>query len=297
MFALAIGGVAVAGSRGQFTSSPTYSSRLRAERRAKLGAPEAATTTKLSLSTGCSPLNKLPFDTDSDFTGRVAAKIVTKGMSNDFLFEKGQDMKEVSCGNYEVDTSIALNEEFGFYLFPVGNETDLNTVLDSGCSHEGDARCPSFASPSALAGLTQCTRMYEDPGSGDKFYNRVFDGEQTSFTWGSCDTTCAVAHPKACPAPVKEDGPHQYWRYRLLEKEYAWNVKEIQFFQTQSSTTRRNRLLQRRAKSEVMAVVLNASNLVNGAVTVATDLSTTTCILGGRIGHLATRHNHGSVSI
>ncbi len=230
VFALAIGGVAVAGSRGQFTSSPTYSSRLRAERRAKLGAPEAATTTKLSLSTGCSPLNKLPFDTDSDFTGRVAAKIVTKGMSNDFLFEKGQDMKEVSCGNYEVDTSIALNEEFGFYLFPVGNETDLNTVLDSGCSHEGDARCPSFATPSALAGLTQCTRMYEDPGSGDKFYNRVFDGEQTSFTWGSCDTTCAATHPKACPALVKEDGPHQYWRYRLLEKEYAWNVKEIQFF-------------------------------------------------------------------
>ena len=110
VFALAIGGVAVAGSRGQFTSSPTYSSRLRAERRAKLGAPETTTTTtKFSLSTGCSPLNKLPFDTDSDFTGRVAAKIVTKGMSNDFLFEKGQDMKEVSCGNYEVDTSIALN--------------------------------------------------------------------------------------------------------------------------------------------------------------------------------------------
>ena len=66
----------------------------------------------------------------------MAAKIVTKGMSNDFLFEKGQDMKEVSCRNYEVDTSIALNEEFGFYLFPIGNETDLNTVLDSGCSHE-----------------------------------------------------------------------------------------------------------------------------------------------------------------
>ena len=73
--------------------------------------------------------------------------------------------------------------------------------------------------------------------------------------------------------------------------------KKYNSFQTQSSTTRRNRLLQRRAKSEVMAVVLNASNLVNGAVTVATDLSTTTCILGGRIGHLATRHNHGSVSI
>ena len=44
VFALAIGGVAVAGSRGQFTSSPTYSSRLRAERRAKLGAPETPTT-------------------------------------------------------------------------------------------------------------------------------------------------------------------------------------------------------------------------------------------------------------
>ena len=68
--------------------------------------------------------------------------------------------------------------------------------------------------------------------------------------------------------------------------------KKYNSFQTQSSTTRRNRLLQRRAKSEVTAVVLNASNLVNMAVTVATDLSTTTCILGGRIGHLATRHNH-----
>ena len=57
---------------------------------------------KFTLHTGCSPLNKLPFDTTTDFTGRVGAKIVTKSMSNEFLFEKGIAMSETSCGNYEV---------------------------------------------------------------------------------------------------------------------------------------------------------------------------------------------------
>ena len=84
VFALAIGGVAVAGSRGQLHLPPRILRGSARERRAKLGAPEAATTTKFSLSTGCSPLNKLPFDTDSDFTGRVAASTCHQRMSNDF---------------------------------------------------------------------------------------------------------------------------------------------------------------------------------------------------------------------
>ena len=62
------------------------------------------------------------------------------------------------------------------YLYLIGDTSDESTVLDSGCMHEGDARCPAFASPSALAGIEQCTTKYTDPGSGDVFYNRVFDG-------------------------------------------------------------------------------------------------------------------------
>ena len=38
------------------------------------------------------------------------------------------------------------------YLYPIGDTSDETTVLDDGCLHEGDARCPAFASPAALVG-------------------------------------------------------------------------------------------------------------------------------------------------
>ena len=230
---IALGALGVASQssslgRGQLKlgSSNTTSNKV-VVRQSRLGNGSPRT---ISLHTGCSPLNKLPFDTSSDWTGKIGAKVVSKSMQSDFRFENAQNLQETSCGNYEGTVDLEVGEEFGFYLYPLGDESDESTVLDNGCLHEGDGRCPAFSSPSALSGIEQCTSKYSDPGSGDVFYNRVFDGETLAYNWGTCETTCAAPHPKACPAPVKEDGPHQYWRYRLLEKEYAWNVKEIQFF-------------------------------------------------------------------
>ena len=120
-------------------------------------------------------------------------------MQSDFRFENAQNLQETSCGNYEGTVDLEVGEEFGFYLYPLGDESDESTVLDNGCLHEGDARCPAFSSPSALAGIEQCTSKYSDPGSGDVFYNRVFDGETLAYNWGTCETTCANSGPPGCP--------------------------------------------------------------------------------------------------
>ena len=113
----------------------------------RLGAGSPQT---ISLHTGCSPLNKLPFDTSSDWTGKIGAKVVSKSMQSDFRSENAQNLQETSCGNYEGTVDLEVGEEFGFYLYPLGDESDESTVLDNGCLHEGDARCPAFSSPSAL---------------------------------------------------------------------------------------------------------------------------------------------------
>ena len=178
----------------QKSSSLTMGSGVR---RARLGAGGPQTVT---LHTGCSPLNKLPFDASGDWTGAIGAKVVSKSMSSDFRYEAALDMVETSCGNYEATVDLAVGEEFGFYLHPIGDDSDVNTALDNGCLHEGDARCPAFSSPSALAGIETCTSKHEDPGSGDVFYNRVFDGTTLSFNWGTCETTCAADGPPGCPA-------------------------------------------------------------------------------------------------
>ena len=157
-----------------------------------------ASSGEFTLHTGCSPLNKLSYGFSG--AGTVGARIVSKSMSNDFRFEQAVEMKEVSCGNYAIsDFPLEEGEEFGFYLYPIGDTSDETTVLDDGCLHEGDARCPAFASPAALVG-GECTVKYTDPGSDDVFYNRVYDGSTTAYTWGSCEATCAVGQPDGCPA-------------------------------------------------------------------------------------------------
>ena len=162
------------------------------------GARLGASSGEFTLHTGCSPLNKLSYGFSG--AGTVGARIVSKSMSNDFRFEQAVEMKEVSCGNYAIsDFSLEEGEEFGFYLYPIGDTSDENTVLDDGCLHEGDARCPAFASPATLVG-GECTVKYTDPGSDDVFYNRVYDGSTTAYTWGSCEATCAVGQPDGCPA-------------------------------------------------------------------------------------------------
>ena len=58
--------------------------------------------------------------------------MVAKSLSNDFRFEDAVAMQETSCGNYEATVNIADGEEFGFYLYPIRNATDIATVLDDG---------------------------------------------------------------------------------------------------------------------------------------------------------------------
>ena len=166
---------------------------------ARLG---GASSGEFTLHTGCSPLNKLSYGFSG--AGTVGARMVSKSMSNDFRFEQAVEMKEVSCGNYAIsDFSLEEGEEFGFYLYPIGDTSDETTVLDDGCLHEGDARCPAFASPAALVG-GECAVKYTDPGSDDVFYNRVYDGSTTAYTWGSCEATCAVGQPDGCPSTATQ---------------------------------------------------------------------------------------------
>ncbi len=169
---------------------------------ARLG---GASSGEFTLHTGCSPLNKLSYGFSG--AGTVGARMVSKSMSNDFRFEQAVEMKEVSCGNYAIsDFPLEEGEEFGFYLYPIGDTSDETTVLDDGCLHEGDARCPAFASPAALVG-GECTVKYTDPGSDDVFYNRVYDGSTTAYTWGSCEATCAVGQPDGCPSTATQSPP------------------------------------------------------------------------------------------
>jgi hypothetical protein len=151
-------------------------------------------------------------------------------MQSDFRFENAQNLQETSCGNYEGTVDLEVGEEFGFYLYPLGDESDESTVLDNGCLHEGDGRCPAFSSPSALSGIEQCTSKYSDPGSGDVFYNRVFDGETLAYNWGTCETTCAVAHPEGCPAvkvtPIPDASWHAYVAECLAEAPVTGECKK-----------------------------------------------------------------------
>ena len=157
---------------------------------------------EFTLHTGCSPLGKLSYGFEG--AGTVGARVVSKSMSRDFRFEDAVEMTETSCGNYAISSfSLEDGEEFGFYLYPIGDTgadtSDESTILDNGCLHEGDARCPVFSSPAALV-EGECTAKYTDPGSGDVFYNRVYDGSTMAYTWGSCEATCAVGQPDGCPA-------------------------------------------------------------------------------------------------
>jgi hypothetical protein len=129
--------------------------------------------------------------------------VVTKSNSNDFLFNVAKEMTQTRCGTYELDVVIGDGEQFGFYLYPLNNTSDEMTVSDIGCVREGGARCPHFATPAALEGMEQCTKAY-DQGQ-DVFYNRIFDGQQLTYVYGSCDVSCTLPEPIGCPGTAAED--------------------------------------------------------------------------------------------
>ncbi|CAL6315431.1 unnamed protein product [Bathycoccus prasinos] len=147
------------------------------------------------LSTGCSPLSKLTFSTGETFSDRVGAKIITKSMDPDFKWDKGMEMTEVYCGTFAVDFTPADDEEFGFYLYDkLDPENELSAVSDIGC--EGDAaKCPDG---DIISAMDSCTREYE--WNGAKSRNRFYKGDEL-YTWGSCDSVCAV-EPANCPSDL-----------------------------------------------------------------------------------------------
>lgn len=149
----------------------------------------------LTLYTACGNLASLPFRTGA-WTGVVGARVATKSQSNDFFFHKAQEMTQTRCGTFETDIALAPGEEFGFYLYDLAAPTDANTVSDIGCLRRGGGRCPGFASPAALEGLESCTKTTDE--GDDVFYNRVFDGSQTEYVYGSCDVACSDGAPRGC---------------------------------------------------------------------------------------------------
>ena len=111
---IALGALGVASQssslgRGQLKlgSSNATSNNKVVVRQSRLGAGSPQT---ISLHTGCSPLNKLPFDTSSDWTGKIGAKVVSKSMQSDSRFENAQNLQETSCGNYEGTVDLEVGE-------------------------------------------------------------------------------------------------------------------------------------------------------------------------------------------
>ena len=172
-------------------------------------------TRLLTLSTACSPLELLRFDV-GDWRGEVGARIALKGFDNELLFPYAKEMRETTCGTYEVNVTIGRGEQFGFFLYPKrydqrgrGSITEHEAQLDVGCAKPGAFgnwdRCPPDATPSAMAMYgTQCSQrfvVHYAKNSGMRgteiFQNRVFTG-QTHFVWGGCGDGCADYQPPAC---------------------------------------------------------------------------------------------------
>ena len=73
-------------------------------------------------------------------------------------------------------------------------ENELSAVSDIGC--EGDAaKCPDG---DIISAMDSCTREYE--WNGAKSRNRFYKGDEL-YTWGSCDSVCAV-EPANCPSDL-----------------------------------------------------------------------------------------------
>ena len=141
----------------------------------------------------------------------VGAKLVTKSMSRDFIFEDALEMTAVSgkCGEFSAPADVlTVNEEFGFFLY---SKTTNNgkPIKDIGCesSKTDDPRCPEHSALEISVGgplyLDSCT---EKSTFGDiSFYNRVYDGKMANFTWGSCSNDCGKTQPSGCSSPTSAE--------------------------------------------------------------------------------------------
>jgi len=106
----------------------------------------------ITLVTGCSPrdlIYSLNFDPDT-WTGKVGAKLITSGMSSEFLYEKALDMTEIGCGVYTAEYAMAPNATFGFFLYQVGNSTskymsDIGAQVENGPIKQSEIAAHAWA--------------------------------------------------------------------------------------------------------------------------------------------------------
>ena len=240
-----------------------------------------------TLYTACSPMDKvLPTlrgkgsddinDDDMkepyDWFSRVKAKLVLKDDDeniggNDFSFNRGIPMEQITCGVYRVETGLMKRgTAFGFALYeiPVKDDDDNDVsslgrlihyenqrndayefepegavvVKDIGClttdPKRVDKRCPwgerggvvgGYSSSIAEDerehpfGMRECTYKYE---YGDvTFYNRVFDGKQLEYVWGSCLESCPAftKHPFCAAAATPTSPPIEEVEEKKEEEE------------------------------------------------------------------------------
>ena len=116
----------------------------------KASSSEAKET--ITLVTGCAPrdlIYSLNFDPDT-WTGKVGAKLISEGMSSEFLYEKALDMTEVGCGVYTIDYHLAPNAKFGFFLYQVGNSTtkfmsDIGAQVENGPVKQSEIAAQAWA--------------------------------------------------------------------------------------------------------------------------------------------------------
>ena len=161
-----------------------------------LGAPSDWPTgdrVTVDLHTGCSPIDALPFQRPGFDFDTVQARFVSKKLSMEFMFEDSQPMTKVGCGHFRATVELSKGWEFGFYLHANGDDSDENTMLDIGCETAvpgaNNTKCPDFASPAMLA-TSECTDKFVCNHGLYTFWNRRYDGEQTSFLWGACGSEC-----------------------------------------------------------------------------------------------------------
>jgi len=162
----------------------------------------------ITLTTGCSPLDFLRFDTRG-WTGAVGATLVTKDMSNGLKYLEGRIMDEVYCGTYHISVPMRTGVEFTFWLYPKYEEGEAqkhDATDDCGCAQPGtgpSAVCSERNTPAPIttSDNKQCVQAFAvsySDGSHETFYNRVYQGEE-KFVWGSCQTHCGKYQPPQCP--------------------------------------------------------------------------------------------------
>ena len=227
-----IGGLTTSrnGASGSSTSLSSWLAGFAApsSAEAREGAGQPGRDVKITLLTACSPHDMIRMNPGT-WHHRVGAKVTTKDHDNEMAFRMAHDLHEdpLRCGTYTGTVRLRAGVQMNFWLYPIKNDANETLVYDeqfefaqcdSGCRDAGDGgggdpnwdRCsPKFSpAPLALVGTGtndgNCVQRfdvyYDEPEPGhETFFNRIYDGRQTTFVWGACGNACADYQPPQCP--------------------------------------------------------------------------------------------------